>query len=269
MSRSRPAVTSGDIAPELAQLRRRGFVTGGLSLGGLALLTGCDLSTLTGVDGALWTMLRFNDRVQAALFSRTRLAATYPTSAITKPFRFNAYYPEWQVRGIDAAQRRLDVAARVSDKTPWTLEKLLALPQERQIRRHICIEGWSQIGEWNGVPRHAFLRHVGADLRSRYVAFKCFDGYSTSLDMESAPLTPEWGAPLRLRIPTKLGFKSAKSLQSIEVINRYPGGFWETRDTTGSRGRNQDGSMPRFPRWLSRSGEPVPSRLSLAEPARV
>ena len=242
MSRS-PAVTSGDIAPEVAQLRRRGFLARGLSLGSLALLTGCDLSTHAGVDAALWTMLRFNDRVQAALFSRTRLAATYPASAITKPFRFNAYYPEWQVRGIDAAQWRLDVAGRVSDKTPWTLKTLLALPQERQITRHICIEGWSQIGEWNGVPLHVFLRRVGADLRSRYVAFKCFDGYSTSLDMESAlhpqtilavdferaPLTPEWGAPLRLRIPTKLGFKSAKNLQSIEVTNSYPGGFWENQ----------------------------------------
>jgi DMSO/TMAO reductase YedYZ molybdopterin-dependent catalytic subunit len=243
MSRSRPAVTSGDIAPELAQLRRRGFLTRGLSLGGLALLTGCDLSTHAGVDAALWTMLRSNDWVQAALFSRTRLAATYPVSAITKPFRFNAYYPEWQVRGIDAAQWRLDVAGRVSDKTPWTIQTLLALPQERQITRHICIEGWSQIGEWNGVPLHVFLRRVGADLRSRYVAFKCFDGYSTSLDMESAlhpqtilavdferaPLTPQWGAPLRLRIPTKLGFKSAKNLQAIEVTNRYPGGFWENQ----------------------------------------
>jgi DMSO/TMAO reductase YedYZ molybdopterin-dependent catalytic subunit len=243
MSRSRPAVTSGDIAPELAQLRRRGFLTRGLSLGGLALLTGCDLSTHAGVDAALWTTLRFNDRVQAALSSRTRLAATYPASAITKPFRFNAYYPEWQVRGIDAAQWRLDVAGRVSDKTPWTLKTLLALPQERQITRHICIEGWSQIGEWNGVPLHVFLRRVGADFRSRYVAFKCFDGYSTSLDMESAlhpqtilavdferaPLTPQWGAPLRLRIPTKLGFKSAKNLQSIKVTNSYPGGFWENQ----------------------------------------
>jgi DMSO/TMAO reductase YedYZ molybdopterin-dependent catalytic subunit len=88
-----------------------------------------------------------------------------------------------------------------------------------------------------------FLRRVGADLRSRYVAFKCFDGYSTSLDMKSAlhpqtilavdferaPLTPEWRAPLRLRIPTKLGFKSAKNLQSIEVTNSYPGGFWENQ----------------------------------------
>jgi hypothetical protein len=100
------------------------------------------------------------------------------------------------------------IRRRVSDKTPWTLERLLALPQEAQITRHICIEGWSQIGQWSGVPLHAFLRRVGADLRARYVYFTCFDeDYSTSIDMASAlhpqtllaldfeqkPLAPQWG----------------------------------------------------------------------------
>ncbi|HZB91793.1 MAG TPA: molybdopterin-binding protein, partial [Stellaceae bacterium] len=66
MNRKRPAVTAGDIAPELAPLHRRGFLRGALSLGSLALLTGCDLSTHSGVDAGLWSMLRFNDRVQAA-----------------------------------------------------------------------------------------------------------------------------------------------------------------------------------------------------------
>jgi DMSO/TMAO reductase YedYZ molybdopterin-dependent catalytic subunit len=193
------------------------------------------------VDAALWAMLRFNDRVQAALFSRTRMAQTYPPSAITSPFRFNAYYPEWQVRTVDPADWSLTVTGLVSDRSAWTVERLRALPQEGQITRHICIEGWSQVGQWSGVPLHDFLRRVGADLRARYVAFTCFDGYSTSLDMASAlhpqtilaldfgqqPLAAEWGAPLRLRIPTKLGFKSAKNLQSIEVTNAFPGGYWE------------------------------------------
>jgi DMSO/TMAO reductase YedYZ molybdopterin-dependent catalytic subunit len=240
MNRKRPAVTAKDIAPELARPNRRGFLKRALSLGSLALLTGCDLSTHSGVDAALWTMLGFNDRVQAALYNPSRLAETYSASAITRPFRFNAYYPEWQVRTVPA-EWRLAIAGRVSDKASWTLAQLLLLPQESQITRHICIEGWSQIGQWSGVPLHVFLRRIGADLRARYVAFKCFDGYSTSIDMasalhpqtilavdfERAPLTPEWGAPLRLRIPTKLGFKSAKNLQAIEVTNTYPGGYWE------------------------------------------
>jgi len=50
-----------------------------------------------------------------------------------------------------------------------------------------------------------------------------------ALDFEENPLTPQWGAPLRLRIPTKLGFKSAKNLEAIEVTNKYPGGYWENQ----------------------------------------
>ena len=237
-----PVVKYQDIKPELRQFQRRAILRNALSLGGLALLTGCDLSTNSGVDAALRSILRFDDKVQAALFSSRRLAQTYPVSAVTKPFRFNAYYPEWQVRGVPDGWR-LEVAGSVSVKAPWTIEALRKLPQVEQITRHICIEGWSQIGRWSGVPLRAFLQRIGADLRAPYVSFKCFDGYSTSIDMPSAlhpqtilaldflgqPLAPEWGAPVRLRIPTKLGFKSAKNLQAIEVTHMFPGGFWENQ----------------------------------------
>jgi DMSO/TMAO reductase YedYZ molybdopterin-dependent catalytic subunit len=239
---TKPAVTADEIRPELIRISRRRMLARGLSLGSLALLTGCDLSTHSGVDAALWAMLRFNDRVQAALFSRTRLAQTYPASAVTKPFRFNAYYEEWQVRETPS-DWQLELSGLIADKAPWTIDKLRALPQEAQVTRHICIEGWSQIGQWRGVPLHVFLQRVGADLKARYVSFKCFDGYSTSIDMPSAlhsqtilaldfvgkPLAPEWGAPVRLRIPTKLGFKSAKNIKAISVTNTYPGGYWEDR----------------------------------------
>jgi DMSO/TMAO reductase YedYZ molybdopterin-dependent catalytic subunit len=238
--RRKAAVTLEEIRPELIRINRRGLVTRGLSLGGLALLSGCDLSTHSGVDEALWRVMRFDDRVQAALFSRQRLAKTFPASAVTKPFRFNAYYEEYQVRETPP-DWRLELAGLIDDKAPWTIDRLRALPQETQVTRHICIEGWSQIGQWSGVPLHAFLRRIGADLKARYVAFTCFDGYSTSIDMPSAlhpqtiltldflgkPLAPEWGAPVRLRIPTKLGFKSAKNISSIIVTNTYPGGYWE------------------------------------------
>jgi DMSO/TMAO reductase YedYZ molybdopterin-dependent catalytic subunit len=243
MRRIRPIVTNADIQPELAKLRRRGLLRGALSLGALSLLTGCDLSTHSGVDAALEAMLRFDDTLQAKIFSKTRLAETYPASAITTPFRFNAFYAEWQVPVVDPTQWRFSVSGLVADKSDWTLPALMALPQDTQITRHICIEGWSQIGQWRGVPLGLFLRRVGADMRARYVNFKCFDGYSTSIDMPSAlhpqtllaldfedqPLAPQWGAPLRLRIPTKLGFKSAKNLQSIEVTNKFPGGYWENQ----------------------------------------
>ena len=240
--RRTPAVTIDEIRPELTRLSRRGLFARGLSLGSLAMLTGCDLSTHSGVDAALWKMMRFDDWVQARLFSPSRLARTYPASAVTKPFRFNAYYEEWQARETPP-DWRLELSGLIQNKAPWTIEQLRALPQAAQVTRHICIEGWSQIGQWSGIPLHVFLQRVGADLSARYVAFKCFDDYFTSIDMPSAlhpqtiltldflgkPLTPEWGAPVRLRIPTKLGFKSAKNIAAITVTNTYPGGYWENQ----------------------------------------
>ncbi len=229
---------------ELARLSRRLMLKRTLSLGAVSLLSGCDLSGNLDsgdlFDRALRAMLALDDRVQAALFSRTRLAETYPVSAVTKPFRFNAYYPEWQVRDVPD-DWRLEVSGRVASRQPWTLAALRALPQESQVTRHICIEGWSQIGQWSGVPLHRFLTQVGADLSARWVGFTCFDNYSTVLDMPSAlhpqtilaldflgqPLQSQWGAPVRLRTPVKLGFKSAKNLASIFVTNTYPSGFWE------------------------------------------
>ena len=81
--RNKPAVSMAEIRPELERLHRRGFLRSALSLGGLTMLTGCDLSTHSGVDAALEAIQRFDDRVQAALFSRQRLAETYPASAIS------------------------------------------------------------------------------------------------------------------------------------------------------------------------------------------
>jgi DMSO/TMAO reductase YedYZ molybdopterin-dependent catalytic subunit len=230
-----------DHARQITLLQRRALFRGALSLGAVSMLSGCDLSgddSLT--DRMLWAMLRFNDRVQATLFNPNRLAPTYRSDQITRPFRFNAYYPENKIRLPDP-DWQLEVTGLVDDKSPWDLNRLRKLPQESQITRHICVEGWSQIGEWSGVPLHVFLKAVGADLRARYVAFDCFDDYSSSIDMASAlhpqtilaldfeqsPLTPPWGAPLRLRIPTKLGFKNPKYLASISVTNQYPGGYWE------------------------------------------
>ena len=217
------------------------MLRGALSVGGLSLLGGCDLEDDDAVDRALFAMLRLNDRAQAWLFDRHRLAAEFPASAITRPPRFNAYYQIYQVRTVDPASWRLEVGGLVSDRRAWTLADLRAMPQHSQITRHICIEGWSQIGQWSGVRLSDFLARVGADMRARFVGFKCFDGYSTSIDMASAlqpqtilaldfdgaALDPPFGAPARLRIPTKLGFKSAKNLSSVFVTNTNPGGYWE------------------------------------------
>ncbi len=140
--RNKPVVSMAEIRPELEKLHRRGFLRTMLSLGSLTLLTGCDLSTHSGVDGALEAILHFDDKAQASLFNSHRLAKTYPATAITRPFRFNAYYAEWQVRPVPE-NWMLNVSGLVTDKSPWTLPALMRLPQQGQITRHICIEGWS------------------------------------------------------------------------------------------------------------------------------
>ncbi|HZR70634.1 MAG TPA: molybdopterin-dependent oxidoreductase, partial [Burkholderiales bacterium] len=86
-----------------------------------------------------------------------------------------------------------------------------------------------------------FLERVGADLGAKYVGFNCADNYSTSIDMATALhpqtllafryadqiLPPKYGFPMKLRIPTKLGFKNPKHIVEIMVSNAYLGGYWE------------------------------------------
>ncbi len=229
------------ITPELRRIERRGLLRAGLSLGALTMLTGCDLQDGDAVDRALGAVSRLNDRVQAWLFDPNRLAPTYPASAITTPFPFNAFYPQDDAPEIDGASWTLEVSGLVQDRTPWTLPRLRAMPQEGQITRHICIEGWSAIGSWSGVPFRSFLERIGADTRARYVGFKCADRYYSSIDMATAlhpqtilaldygsgPLPPEYGYPVKLRVPTKLGFKNPKHIAALFVTNDYPGGYWE------------------------------------------
>jgi DMSO/TMAO reductase YedYZ molybdopterin-dependent catalytic subunit len=238
---SRPKFDRAAIAPELRRVERRLMLKGALSLGGLSLLSGCALDDEPSVERALAHMMRFTDRVQAMLFSRQRLAREFDASWITRPFPFNAYYGEDDVRTVDPAQWRLEVSGLVADRHAWSLAQFRTLPQKRQITRHICVEGWSAIGCWSGVPLSTFLQHVGADLRAKYVYFRCFDDYSTSIDMatalhpqtimtldfDDAVLPSAYGAPMKIRIPTKLGYKNPKYLAAIEVTNRFPGGYWE------------------------------------------
>ena len=220
---------------------RRMLLRSGLSLGALSLLSGCNLTDGDTTDRVLWAMSRLNDRLQALLFSPTRLAPVYPASSLTKPFPFNAYYPMDNVPEIDLDRWSLEVSGLVSDKSGWTLSRLRKLPQQAQITRLICVEGWSAIGQWSGVPLRSFLERIGADLTARYVGFKCADRYYSSIDMPTAlhpqtilaldtsgaPLPPQYGYPLRLRVPTKLGFKNPKHIGAIFVTNSYPGGYWE------------------------------------------
>ncbi|GDX07875.1 molybdopterin-dependent oxidoreductase [Buttiauxella sp. A111] len=229
------------VAKKLDGEKRRLFLKQGLTLGGIVMLTGCDISDNSSVDKALTTMSGFNDRVQAWLFDGQRLAPVYTESQMTRPFPFNAYYGEDDAPVIDPNNYELDIAGLVSDKRSWTLPMLHKMSSVSQITRHICVEGWSAIGKWGGIPFADFLKIIGADLTAKYVSFKCEDDYYTSIDMATALhpqtllaltydgqiLPRKYGFPMKLRMPTKLGYKNPKHIKVIEVTNQYPGGYWE------------------------------------------
>jgi DMSO/TMAO reductase YedYZ molybdopterin-dependent catalytic subunit len=238
-----PKLLIKDAAKLLPEPSRRLFLRGATSLGALAMLTGCDIIDSDTSEKALRVISRFNDRVQALLFSRTTLAPTFPESAITRPFPFNAYYDESEAPVVDPAAYKFEIAGLVDNKKPWTLDELHALPEVSQITRHVCVEGWSAIGSWQGAVLSDFLKRIGADTRAKYVWFKCAEGYSNTIDMATA-LHPQtqmtfkfdnkvlpraYGFPMKIRMPTKLGYKNPKYVVAMEVTNTDHGGYWENQ----------------------------------------
>ena len=155
-------------------------------------------------------------------------------------------------RATTSGAYRLPVEGLVDRPHTFTLAELRAMPQLAQITRHDCVEGWSQIGKWQGVPLATVIAMAQPKANARYVIFSCFDKdesgteYYESLDLHEAahpqtllaldlndkPLDPDHGAPVRLRIPTQLGYKSAKWVRKIELADAFPtpqskGGYWE------------------------------------------
>ena len=222
-------------------IERRGVLRGGISLGALTMLTGCDLGRPRSVETALLAIRDLNDDVQQLLFDPAKLAPTYPASSVLKPPKFNAYYDVMSVKPVDGAAWRLELSGLIADKRSWTVAQIDALPRKEIIIRHVCVEGWDYIGQWSGVPLRTFLERVGADTRAKYVAFKTADDYPSSIDMATAlhpqtllatdyageTLADPFGFPLRLRMSTKLGYKNPKWITAIEVTNTYSPGYWE------------------------------------------
>ena len=219
---------------------RRLFGKKALSLGAISMLSGCSLNNEDSIEKALMVMSRFNDRVQAWLFDPNKMAPTYSEGMLTKPFPFNAFYSEAEIRP-SPENFKLKVSGLVQDTKDWTLAELNTMPQTSQITRHICVEGWSAIGKWGGVKFSDFLKRIGADTNASFVGFRCHDDYYTSIDMPTAMhaqtlltltyadevLPPKYGYPIKLRIPTKLGYKNPKYIQEIFITNVNPGGYWE------------------------------------------
>jgi DMSO/TMAO reductase YedYZ molybdopterin-dependent catalytic subunit len=240
LSPSERGAVMKEAAAKLDAPTRRLFLRRAAGIGTIAAITGVAIVDGPSAEQALKSMSQFNDRVQAWLFDSTRMARTFAEADIARPFPFNAFYgPDDAPEADDTYE--LAIGGLVENKRAWKLAELAALRQETQITQHVCIEGWTAVGKWTGVPLRDVLLRAGANLRAKYVTFNCLDRYTTQIDMPSAlhpqtilalsfldeTLPKKYGAPVRLKIPTKLGFKNAKHIYEIVVSNDYVEGFWE------------------------------------------
>jgi DMSO/TMAO reductase YedYZ molybdopterin-dependent catalytic subunit len=186
--------------------------------------------------------LGFSDWASARLFRRGHLAPTFLDSEVTpfEKFPINGY--DVDDPGVIFENWTLTVGGAVQKPGDYRLEQIRALPRYRHNTRHVCVEGWDVIGRFGGVLLSDFLSMVGADKSARFITVACADDYYESLDMATAlhpqtllcdemydrPLTREHGAPLRLNVPTKIGYKQAKYLTDLKVTNVLEKvGYWE------------------------------------------
>jgi DMSO/TMAO reductase YedYZ molybdopterin-dependent catalytic subunit len=186
--------------------------------------------------------LHFSDWNAARLFRESHLAPTFADSKVAPFANFPLNYYDIADPGIDFDTWTLSVSGAVQKPGEYRLAQVQALPRIRQNTRHICVEGWDVIGRFGGARLSDFLNMVGADPTARFITVNCADDYYESLDMATArhpqsllcyemydqPLTREHGAPLRLQIPTKIGYKQAKYLTELKVTHVLDKvGYWE------------------------------------------
>ena len=243
------------------QPSRRRLLRSAILAGGGGLLAGCDaLSQSERFVDVLGLAEPLTMRVQR-LLSGGRLAAEFPESMISPVFRPNGSIdpqtPEYRaLRAGDFRNYRLRIDGLVERPLQFSLDALRAMPARTQVTRHDCVEGWSVIGKWRGVPLAHLLDLARPKPGARHVVFHCFDElggdgsrYYESVDLldashpqtiaayslNDAPLPVANGAPLRMRIERKLGYKQPKYVHAIEVVDSYAGlagghgGYWEDR----------------------------------------
>jgi DMSO/TMAO reductase YedYZ molybdopterin-dependent catalytic subunit len=249
----------------MTRTTRRRFLRLALGSALPAVLAGCDrLAASESFNGTLRSAQFLSKRAQALLTGRDAMAQEFSEDDIADEFRSNGTaMPDSRLyRQLLAGQFRtwrLQIGGLVARPAQYSLADLQAMPSRTQITRHDCVEGWSVIGKWTGVPLRQVLSRVQPLPRARYVVFHCADPmdgsdvqapgstYYESIDLVEAmhpqtilayalndePLPVKNGAPLRLRVERQLGYKQAKYLMRIEVVERLDdirggkGGYWE------------------------------------------
>jgi DMSO/TMAO reductase YedYZ molybdopterin-dependent catalytic subunit len=246
-------------------LTRRRFLIGG-TLGASALaLSGCDvLGQIPDVGSVVRSAEQLTMRAQRLLQGRNALAREFDEADISPSFRVNgtsAPDSEEYTGFVESefVNWRLKVDGLVDRPLEITLSDLKKLPSRTQITRHDCVEGWSAIGKWTGIPLATLLQTAGLKPTARYAVFYCADELEKSLDgsgryyesidlidafhpqtilayqMNDKVLSIGHGAPLRLRVERQLGYKQAKYIMRIEIVDNFAGlwggngGFWEDR----------------------------------------
>ncbi len=193
-------------------------------------------------QGLLKKGLGFSDWMSARLFRREHLATTFADSELTPRAKFPINGYDVEDPGVIFENWSLTVSGLVQKPGDYKLDQIQSLPRIRHNTRHVCVEGWDVIGRFGGARLSDFLAMIGADTSARFLTVACADDYYESLDMATAlhpqtllcyemydqPLTREHGAPLRLNIPTKVGYKQAKYLTDLKVTNVLDKvGYWE------------------------------------------
>ena len=236
-------------------ISRRRFIVAGSS--GL-LLGGCDrLNNSPAFRGVLRSAEKLNMASQRLISPRDALAREYSDADLSPIFRSNGTAmpgtPDYARHLAEHfANWRLTVDGLVARPLSIPLQTLRTLPARTQVTRHDCVEGWSAIGKWTGVPLSRILDHAGLSTRAKYIVFHSADfiggkPYYESIDLIDAfhPQTIlAWGmngrllpvangAPLRLRVERQLGYKHAKYIQRIQAVESLAGifggkgGYWE------------------------------------------
>jgi DMSO/TMAO reductase YedYZ molybdopterin-dependent catalytic subunit len=244
---------------------RRHLLRGAVAAAGSALLAGSDrLSQNASFLDALQSAEQLSHAAHKLVAPPPALAQEFGPEKVAQSFRGNgtlnprdADYQALRAGGF--ADYRLAVGGLVAKPVELTLEQLRALPSRTQITRHDCVEGWSCIGKWKGARLAPILAMVEPKPEAKFVLFRCFDSmdgpsldgrdsrYYESIDLDEArheqtilayelndqPLPVTNGAPLRCRVERQLGYKQAKYIRSIELVESFDairgghGGYWE------------------------------------------
>jgi len=243
------------------KLTRRSLMTRLLAGSSLVVLSGCEkLSETTWFPKVLGLGEKATYKIQRLVLSRKAMAQEFREVDLSPQFRSNGTsmpdnpaYMALAAKGF--TDYRLEVGGLVERPMTFSLADIRKLPSRTQITRHDCVEGWSAIGMWKGARLSALLEAVHLKPNARYIVFHCADPmeedgsspYYESIDLEDAfhpqtilayglngkPLPIPNGAPLRLRLERQLGYKMAKYVMRLEIVEDFSriaggnGGYWE------------------------------------------